>query len=513
MPDASPTALVIFGGAGDLTWRKLVPALYDLAQNGYLPQPFHLIGLDKKSLSDDAFREHLNEGVGRFARHDAPGAKAWSDFTASFTFLEADFGDASAYEALGEHLAGLAEGGRPPQVVFYLATPPSLVEMITQGLKASGLSALPARIVIEKPFGRDLASAKKLNAVLTDTFEESQIYRIDHYLGKETVQNILAFRFANALFEPVWDHHYIDHVQISVTETVGIGHRAGYYERAGALRDMIQNHLLQLLCLVAMEPPVSFEADEIRNKKADVLHALRPIAPDQVFEMTVRGQYGPGWVEGERVPGYRGEPDVAEDSRTETYAALQLHIDNWRWQDVPFYLRTGKRLPQRDSEVVIQFRPVPRAPFHPLRRVAWEPNRLILHIQPDQGIALQVDAKQPGPGMRLRPVNLTFAYKEAFGDVAPEAYETLLLDVMEGDATLFMRADQEEAAWSVLTPVLEAWEGTPAFDFPNYAAGTAGPDAAVALLAETGRRWLPLSCIGDRPRVCGDPLRPDQEEG
>ena len=507
MPDApaQPTALVIFGAAGDLTWRKLVPALYDLACDGHLPRPFHLVGLDKKGLSDDAFRKHLKEGVSRFARHEDVGADVWKDFAASFHFIEADFGDAAAYEALGKHLEGLAEDGRPPQVIFYLATPPSLVEPIAGGLEASGLAALPARIVIEKPFGRDLASARQLNATLTGLFDESQIYRIDHYLGKETVQNILAFRFANALFEPVWDRHYIDHVQISVTETVGVGHRAGYYERAGALRDMIQNHLLQLLCLVAMEPPVSFEADEIRSKKSDVLRAVRPIPEGEVFDWTARGQYGPGWIEGEHAPGYRSEPDVAADSRTETFAALQLHVDNWRWQGVPFYLRTGKRLPRRDSEVVVQFRPVPHTPFRPHRRVAWEPNRLILHIQPDQGIVIQMDAKQPGPGMRIRPVNLKFSYEEAFGDSTPEAYETLLLDVMEGDATLFMRADQEEYAWSILTPVLEAWAETPAFDFPNYAAGSQGPDAAVALLAESGRRWLPLSSIGERPGLCGDP--------
>ncbi|MGI9175494.1 MAG: glucose-6-phosphate dehydrogenase [Rhodothermales bacterium] len=507
MPDvpAQPTALVIFGAAGDLAWRKLVPALYDLAHDGHLPQPFHLIGLDKKSLSDEAFRKHLKEGVDQFARHKDSEPDTWKSFAQSLSFLEADFGDEGAYEALAEHLTGLAEDGRPPQVIFYLATPPTLVGMIAEGLKASGLSALPARIVIEKPFGRDLESARELNATLTGLFDESQIYRIDHYLGKETVQNILAFRFANALFEPIWDCHYIDHVQISVTETVGVGHRAGYYEHAGALRDMVQNHLLQLLCLIAMEPPVSFEADEIRNKKSDVLRAVRPIPKEQVFEVTARGQYGSGWIEGERAPAYRSEPDVRPESSTETFAALQLYIDNWRWQGVPFYLRTGKRLPRRDSEIVVQLRPVPQAPFRPHRRVTWEPNRIIIHIQPDQGIVFQIDAKQPGPGMHLRPVNLKFAYEEAFGDgVTPDAYETLLLDVMEGDATLFMRADQEEAAWAILMPVLEAWESTPPFDFPNYDAGSQGPDAAVALLAESGRRWLPLSSIGDRPGVPGE---------
>jgi glucose-6-phosphate 1-dehydrogenase len=347
-----------------------------------------------------------------------------------------------------------------------------------------------ARIVTEKPFGRDLASAQALNRMLTDVFDESQIYRIDHYLGKETVQNILAFRFANALFEPIWDRRYIDHVQITVAEQVGVEHRGGYYDHAGALRDMVQNHLLQILCLIAMEPPVSFDADEIRNRKVDVLHAIRPILSGHVHRFAVRGQYGAGWIQGEHALSYRQEPNVAPDSPTETFAAVKLFVDNWRWQDVPFYLRTGKRLPFRASEAVIQFRPVPHQSFPSSAVADWQSNRLAIRIQPEESIILRFQAKQPGPSVRLSPVDMHFCYEDAFKFTSPEAYETLLWDVMMGDATLFMRADQVEAAWSVVTPVLEAWEAVAPVDLPNYQAGAWGPEAAEALIAQDGRSWL-----------------------
>ncbi|HEY1861076.1 MAG TPA: glucose-6-phosphate dehydrogenase, partial [Gemmataceae bacterium] len=333
---------------------------------------------------------------------------------------------------------------------------------------------------------------KNLNAALG----ESQIYRIDHYLGKETVQNILALRFANSLFEPIWNRRYIDNVQITVAEEVGVEQRGGYYDHAGALRDMVQNHLLQILCCIAMEPPVSFEANEIRNKKADVLRAIRPILPDQVSQYAVRGQYGPGYVRGKAVPGYRQEADVTPKSTTETYAALQLFVDNWRWQDVRFYLRTGKRLGARVSEVGIQFQPVPHRSFPPSAVTTWIPNRLIIRIQPQEGILLGFQAKQPGAGLHLQPVDLRFSYEEAFHTCGPEAYETLLLDAMLGDATLFMRADQVETAWSVIEPVLDGWAATRPTDFPNYAAGSWGPVAADALLARDGRVWLPPTLDG-----------------
>jgi glucose-6-phosphate 1-dehydrogenase len=347
-----------------------------------------------------------------------------------------------------------------------------------------------ARIVLEKPFGRDLASAQALTQALTGIFHESQIYRIDHYLGKETVQNILAFRFANLFMEPIWNRRYIDHVQITVAEQVGVEHRGGYYERAGALRDMIQNHLFQVMCLVAMEPPVSFQADEIRNKKVDILHAIRPILPEQVHQVAVRGQYGAGKIEEKPVPAYQEEPGVDPHSTVETFAALKLFIDNWRWQDVPFYLRTGKRLPAKLSQVVVSFRPVPRHLFPTTALENWHPNRLIINIQPDEGIVTQIQAKLPGPVMLLKPAEMRFLYREAFEGLSPEAYETLLLDVMEGDATLFMRADQVEAAWSVVMPVLEMWQAHPPADFPDYPAGSWGPEQANTLITRDGRSWF-----------------------
>ncbi|MCL4465568.1 MAG: glucose-6-phosphate dehydrogenase [Chloroflexi bacterium] len=489
-----PAVVVIFGAGGDLTWRKLVPALYDLFLDKWLPNHFAVMGVGRKGMSIDEFRHRLRDGVDTFSRRGKTDDKTWGDFaTHLVAFISAEFDDPAGYAALAEQLSAQdREWGAKANRIFHLATPPSLVQTVVQQLGKARLSRNRerARIVVEKPFGRDLESARALNQLLTGVFEESQIYRIDHYLGKETVQNLLAFRFANALFEPIWDRRYIDHVQITVAEQVGVEHRGGYYERAGALRDMVQNHLMQILCLIAMEPPVSFDADEIRNRKLDVLRAVRPIPEFQLHRFAVRGQYGAGWLQGQHVSAYRDEPRVDPDSTTETFAALKLFVDNWRWQDVPFYLRTGKRLPSKVSEVFICFRPAPHQSFPPSAAGEWRSNRLAIRIQPAEGIHLQFQAKQPGPTLRLSRVEMHFCYEDVFKAKPPEAYETLLLDVMRGDATLFMRADQVEAAWSVITPVLEAWETTTPNDFPNYQASTWGPEAAEVLIAQDGRSWL-----------------------
>jgi glucose-6-phosphate 1-dehydrogenase len=490
---SQPSVLVIFGAGGDLAWRKLAPALYNLLLDRQLPEHFAVIGLDVKIENKDALNQRLRDGASSFCRCGEVDEEKWNTIAGNLTLIAGDFSDPAVYAALNDQLKAQEKSwGRPANHIFYLATPPDIMETIVKGIGKAKL-AHPrdrARIVVEKPFGHDLASAVALNEMLTAIFDETQIYRIDHYLGKETVQNILAFRFANVLFEPIWDRRYIDHVQITVAEQVGVEHRGAYYEHAGALRDMIQNHLMQILCLIAMEPMVSFSADEIRNKKVDVLRALRPIPEDQVQQFAVRGQYGAGWIEGQKAPAYRAEPGVAPDSTAETFAAVKLFVDNWRWQDVPFYLRTGKRLPTRASEVTIQFRPVPHQSFPKMAVLDWQPNRLFIKIQPQEGIVLRFQAKEPGSKLHLSPVDMHFSYQDTFKYRTPEAYETLLADVITHDATLFMRADQVEASWSAITPILNVWQNSTPTDFPNYQAGTWGPEAAEVLIAQDGRSWL-----------------------
>jgi len=490
-PKLSPVSIVIFGATGDLAWRKLAPALYNLLLSGQLPDHFAVIGIGRKNKSSDEFRSRLRDGANNFrGRVDE---KTWNKFSPNLSYISGDYADPTTYAALDKQLkTHEKKWGGAANHIFYLATPPDIVETIVKMIGKANLAQdkQRVRIVVEKPFGHDLDSAVALNALLTTVFDETQIYRIDHYMGKETVQNILAFRFANAMFEPIWDRRYIDHVQITVAEQIGVEHRGAYYEHAGALRDMIQNHLIQILTLIAMEPMVSFDADEIRNKKVDVLRAIRPISKEQVKEVAVRGQYGTGSMEGQKIPSYRSESDVARASTVETFAAIKLFVDTWRWQDVPFYLRTGKRLKTKASEVVIQFRPVPHQSFPKTAAIAWQPNCLIIQIHPEEGILLCFQAKQPGPTLHLSPVDMHFSYQEAFKTKSPEAYEALLSDVISGDATLFMRADQVEASWAVLMPILNEWKKSKPAGFPNYKSGTWGPKAAEALIVRDGRNWL-----------------------
>ncbi len=489
--DSVPTIIVIFGGAGDLAWRKLFPSLFDLHRDGRMPTRFAIIAVDRTPMRDEALHARLFDGVKKFARREKSKSADWKNFARHITYLQGDFKEPETYANLALKCTALDRKWRVKTVrIFHMATPPMMFGVIPGLLAGAGLNLDRAhsRIVVEKPFGHDIGSARELNRTLTESFHETQIFRIDHYLGKETVRNILAFRFANSLFEPIWNRRYIDNVSITVAETVGIGHRGGYYEHAGALRDMVQNHMMQLLCLVAMEPMVSFLADEVRNKKLDVLHAVRPVPPADVSQYAVRGQYGQGAIGGKKARGYRQEENVSPHSKTETFVALKLFIDNWRWQGVPFYLRTGKCLPRQVSEITIQFRNVPHQPFPRETAQDWRPSRLIMCIQPQESIVLGFQAKYPGPDMRLRPVRMHFNYQESFAKPYPDAYETLLWDVMENDATLFMRADQIEAAWQILIPILDAWTKNPARNFPNYAAGSWGPKTAMKFFPDNDRQ-------------------------
>lgn len=486
----TPVIFILFGAAGDLSHRLILPALLALHVHRGLPRQFCLIGTDRAALSASQlaadYRDTLLQG-------DVPlDESGWEALAARIRYVPGDLHDDALYTRLRDEIRDLETGWHArADHVFYLATPPAVFSSIAAGLAAAGLQRdrVRSRIVVEKPLGHDLASFREINGVLTRHFRENQIFRIDHFLGKETVQNILALRFANPIFEPVWNRNYIDHVVITVAESLGVEHRAGYYEQAGALRDMVQNHLLQLLCLVAMEPPATYDADDIRNRKMDVMHALRPLPDAEIGRYVARGQYAAGWIAGRKVNAYRDEPGVQPDSTTETFAALKLYVDNWRWQDVPFYLRTGKRMGVAVSEISIRFRPVPHRAVPNTLADSARPVSLILRLQPDEGIRWRIYVKEPGTQLRLRTVNMDFSYRGTFRTRPPSAYETLLGELMVNDASLFMRADQVEAAWRLLTPVLASWEANPPADFPNYAAGSWGPESAEALIAADGFAW------------------------
>jgi glucose-6-phosphate 1-dehydrogenase len=494
---ADPSTVVIFGATGDLARRKLLPALCNLVGRRALPDLFRVVGVGRKPMTDEAYREKVRQDVRNF--RPAEFDEALTDWLAPRVFYAFEtLDDLASYQSLSARLDAIEPpAGPPPGRLFYLATPPDAMADIVLRLGAVGLlnedGGAWRRVIVEKPFGRDLASAIALNRSLLADLAERQIYRIDHYLGKETVQNLMAFRFGNGIFEPIWNRRYVDHVQITVAETVGVDSRGRYYDTAGALRDMVQNHMLQLLALTAMEPPISFRADDVRNERVKVLRAIHRLLPEEVGACVVRGQYGPGEAAGKPVPGYRSEANVAAGSPTETYVALKLTVDNWRWADVPFYLRTGKRLAARASEVVLQFR---RPPLHLFRDVpaeCLEPNRLVVRIQPDEGISLAFQAKVPGPEMRLGRVDMAFAYEDYFASAPATGYETLLYDCMIGDQTLFHRADMVEAGWSVVAPVLDTVEASPAALLHDYAAFSQGPAEADALLAKDGRQWRPLA--------------------
>ncbi len=492
IPVPGPFCLVIFGATGDLARRKLLPAVYHLMLEGHLPPEFAVLGTSVLEMDDAGFRSMAEDAV-RAAQPDGLDAARWEEFAGRLHYITGSFGDDGFYTALKEKLTQVENGQRTcGNRIFYLAIPPTVFPSVIERLGRSGLSrpgAGYAHVSVEKPFGRDLASSRELNAVLKRAFTEDQIYRMDHYLAKENVQNILMFRFANSIFEPLWNRRYVDHVQITISETLGVEHRAGYYEQAGVLRDMFQSHILQLLSLTAMEPPSLFEAERVRDEKAKVFSSIRPVPLDRLDEFVVLGQYGSGRVEGATVPAYRDEPGVMALSNTPTYAAMKMFVDNWRWSGVPFYLRSGKRLGKRKAEVAVRFRQVPHLMFQDVLEERIEPNTLVLRVQPDEGISLLFQTKTPDSKVCLRPVLMDYAYGRA---VTLDAYERVLLDCMGGDQMLFVREDSEEQTWALMTPLLEALESRDGSPFPNYDAGSSGPEAADALMAKDGRSWRPL---------------------
>jgi glucose-6-phosphate 1-dehydrogenase len=481
---AEPCALTIFGASGDLTQRKLIPALYALAFRGLLPSSFGIVGVARTPMADDEFSEKMKQAVMEHGR-DEFRDDVWEELAAGMRYVATDFADDGGEERVINCLNKLdEERGTSSNRVYYLAVPPSAIEAIVVAMGKRRSTTGWTRLIVEKPFGYDLESARHLNAVIKEYFHESEIFRIDHYLGKETVQNMLVLRFANGIFEPIWNRQFVDHVQITVAESLGIEGRADYYERAGASRDIFQNHLLQLVALTAMEPPIDFSADSVRNEKVKVLKAMHTPGPKHV----VRGQYGPGFIEGEEVPGYREEPGVAADSLTETYVAAKLFVDNWRWADTPFYVRTGKRLPRRETTIAIQFKRAPHPPFEVDSEEGLRPNVLLVHVQPDEGVSLAIGAKVPGQGMTIRTVHMDFLYGGTFRTGLPEAYERLILDCLLGDATLFTRADEVEEQWAIVDAMVASWKRDRP-NFPNHAAGTWGPVAADELLHRDGRSW------------------------
>ncbi|HEV3128245.1 MAG TPA: glucose-6-phosphate dehydrogenase [Solirubrobacteraceae bacterium] len=489
-----PTAMVIFGATGDLAHRKLLPALYNLAHEGFLPERFDVVGVARRDESDDYFRQLARESIERFSRRQ-PDPAVLDGLLANLRYVAGTFDEDRVYSQIGQVLSDFdQQAGYTLNRLFYVATAPEYFPVISSKLGAAGLARAEeaeTRIVIEKPFGYDLESARSLNQQVLRVFDEPQIFRIDHYLGKETVQNLLALRFANSLFEPVWNRNYIDYVQITAAEDIGIEGRAGYYDGAGALRDLVQNHMLQLLSLLTMEPPASFEANRVRDEKFKVQSAIPPPTIDQVASMAVRAQYGPGVSQGKEVPGYREEEGVPPDSRTETFAALRLHLANWRWAGVPFYLRTGKRLARKVTEIAVTLKPVPHLAFQSKGSVGVQPNQIILTIQPDEGVSVSLGAKIPGPTVRIRPVQMEFHYGTSFVSESPEAYERLILDAMRGEATLFTRNDEIEALWGIIDPILTAWKEDTSSPIPQYPAGSAGPPEADALL-QAGHHWRKL---------------------
>jgi glucose-6-phosphate 1-dehydrogenase len=488
---APPTTLTIFGVSGDLARRKLLPALYNLAHEGSLPERFNLVGVSRRDQSDDEFREAARESIGAFSRR-RPDPTVLDGLLERFSYLGFSFDDAAGYARLKDKLAGL-DSSLPLNKAHYLSVAPEFFPVIIANLKAAGLNfsrEVDVRAIIEKPFGTDLASALSLQEVVSGAFRETQVFRIDHYLGKETVQNMLALRFSNLMFEPVWNRSFIDHVQITAAEDLGIGSRAGYYDGAGALRDLVQNHMLQLVTLLCMEPPASFEADTIRNEKVKVLNAIRPPTPEEIVETTVRAHYTGGTSGGQEVPGYAEEEGVPGASTTETYAALRLEVRNWRWAGVPIVLRTGKRLARKVTEIAVMLKPVPTMAFGADGSVGAQPNQIVMTMQPNEGVSISLGAKIPGTRMRIRPVNMEFNYGTTFLSQSPEAYERLITDAMRGDATLFTRSDEVIAQWSIIDPILRAWaEGAP--PLLSYPAGSAGPPEAEDLLGD-GRHWRGL---------------------